>query len=542
MTRRQVRELAIVAAFTCLAFLPFVGKAYHIDEPLFLAPARHILGDPLHPLDFEFNWYGRAVPMSEINNTPPLTLYALAAGLKLTGGAELPMRLLFLPFDLLAALSLYLLAARFLSRPLLPTLIVIASPAYLLSMTLLYPEKLMAAFGFLGLWALVKGVDEGSRAWYWISAVLLGGAALAKYAGILFFLPAAGFALQRGVPLRRLAIYLAAASSGLAAYFILDRVLGGGAVGSAWRVTSQASGMPWSDWAHKTRSVLAFAGGGGVVTAAWPLLSPSSLAPSPRRRLLVVGLGAVLILFAPYFDLAPIVRPIDRLTGILFSCGALLGFAGLFAGEACRMKGWALWAPWTLAVLLMLLFLYWSIMARLVAFMIPPLVFAMAERFESDWPARRLNRLYGASLVVVAALSLSLAWVDHRHAAVQKELSRGIAGDYLAQGRTVWCAGHWGLQYYLEKAGARMLDAAVGGWERVRPGDVVIVPKVNSNVLRPKSPVASDVTTVTVDHPLPLRLVSGWTGEGGFYSNVTGFLPYSLSREPVEEFSVVEVR
>jgi hypothetical protein len=36
--------------------------------------------------------------------------------------------------------------------------------------------------------------------------------------------------------------------------------------------------------------------------------------------------------------------------------------------------------------------------------------------------------------------------------------------------------------------------------------------------------------------------MSHWTGEGGFYTNAYGFLPYSLSREPLEEFTVVEVR
>ncbi|MCM2304732.1 MAG: hypothetical protein NDJ72_08520, partial [Elusimicrobia bacterium] len=39
---------------------------------------------------------------------------------------------------------------------------------------------------------------------------------------------------------------------------------------------------------------------------------------------------------------------------------------------------------------------------------------------------------------------------------------------------------------------------------------------------------------------VPLRLISGFGGEGGFYSNIGGFLPFSPSAEPVEEFTVVE--
>ena len=67
-------------------------------------------------------------------------------------------------------------------------------------------------------------------------------------------------------------------------------------------------------------------------------------------------------------------------------------------------------------------------------------------------------------------------------------------------------------------------------------------PKVNSSVLRPSAPVKADVRTVTVRSRVPLRLLSGWTGEGGFYSNVFGFLPFSLSTEPVDEIDVVELK
>src|ERR1700756_2789417 len=138
-----------------------------------MAPARHILVDFWHPLAFSFNWYGRSVPMASINNTPPLMLYLLAAGLKLTGGSELGMRLFFLPFPILAAVALYLLADRFLKRPLLPALICAAGPGFLINMGMLYPEVLAAALGYWGLYALVRGVDDERPVWFWSSAALI---------------------------------------------------------------------------------------------------------------------------------------------------------------------------------------------------------------------------------------------------------------------------------------------------------------------------------------------------------------------------------
>jgi hypothetical protein len=76
----------------------------------------------------------------------------------------------------------------------------------------------------------------------------------------------------------------------------------------------------------------------------------------------------------------------------------------------------------------------------------------------------------------------------------------------------------------------------------MRPGDVAVLSRVNSNYQPMREKRLADVKEWRVGTPIPLRLISGWTGEGGFYSNVAGFLPYSLSAEPLEEFRVVEFR
>ncbi|MFI5350201.1 MAG: hypothetical protein ACHQ2Z_11700, partial [Elusimicrobiota bacterium] len=94
--------------------LCFWGQPWHVDEPFFLAIARQVLRDPLHPLSFAFNWYGYSATMASINNNPPVLAYLLAGALKLSGGGEFWTRACFLPFDLAAAWSLLALAARFL--------------------------------------------------------------------------------------------------------------------------------------------------------------------------------------------------------------------------------------------------------------------------------------------------------------------------------------------------------------------------------------------------------------------------------------------
>src|SRR5688500_14225416 len=69
------KTLALLCALTAAALLPFINKAYHIDDPLFLWAAQHITAHPLDFYGFAVNWYGSAMPMSEVMKNPPLTSY-----------------------------------------------------------------------------------------------------------------------------------------------------------------------------------------------------------------------------------------------------------------------------------------------------------------------------------------------------------------------------------------------------------------------------------------------------------------------------------
>lgn len=524
------RSWAAVALFALLVSAPFWDKPFHVDEPFFLAIADQIRTDPRHPLAFDYNWYGRLVPMASINNTPPLLGYLLAGAWQLTGGREWAMRLCLFPLDLVSAWALLLLAARFLKRPLLPTLIVLAAPAYLIDMNHLMAEKLMAAFVFPAIYALVRGVDEDRPRWFWASSALLAGALLSKYAAVFAVVPIAVYARRRGVPMKRLLAYLAAAGAPVALYVLSNR-----AWDAAWEVTARSSQLLTASWPHKLRSLAAFLGGCGVVTALWPL---SVL----RRRAAVLACSAAaLALFLPFLDLAPLVRPVDRFTGWLFAAGGLSGL-WVLSRDGRSDEGWALWTPWVWAVLLLQACLYWSVMARQMMFLLPPMVFGLAARMERERAPAQSRRILSVSLAGTLGLSLCLSIVDYQYASAQKSLALEVRRDYLDSGRRVWHAAHWGLQHYLKAAGAMQIDWARGGWDAVRPGEAAVVSRVNSNARPMLSPRLADVKEWRVGTPIPLRLMSGWSGEGGFYSNVAGFLPYSLSAEPLDEFRIVEFR
>ncbi len=525
LSSSQLVNISIVAAVTSLIFLPFIGKAWHNDEPFFLAAARHILTDPRHPLGFDFTWYGSPTPAAQINTTPPLLLYLLALAMKVTGGAEWAMRLSLFPLDLAAALGLYGLAARFLKKPLLPTLLVVAAPAYGLNLAHLMAEKPAAAFGFCGLYALVRGVDDEDRRWYWGSAALLAAALMSKYVAAVLLAPAAAYALARGLPRRRVVLHLSLCVLPLALFLGYEAVHNPDVWERALSVTKDSSRAWWSSWPHKLRSFLAFTGGGALAAGA--------LAFVGERRRAWAALALCALLFLPAWDLPAPVRLVDRMTGIVLAAGGLLALMRIFSGRGSR--GRMFWISWAAAAAFFQLFLYWSVMTRIVLFLVPPLVFALAEELEER------PRLQLATLAGSLALSLALAAVDYRYAAAQKSFALDLRAEYLEKGRTVWYTGYMGLQYYLERGGAKGLDALRGGWDLARPGDVVVELGINSVRIPVKTKRLSNVRRWTLQEAIPLRLISGWTGEGGYYSNLWGFLPYSLSREPLEEFRVIEL-
>jgi hypothetical protein len=533
MGSRRARELAIVAAFTSLLFLPFMGKAFHNDEPSNLAAAAHIARDPLHPYDFDFTWFGRTLPYAATSNNPPLFHYILALALKIVGDQEFLLRLCFLPLDLLAALSLYMIAARFLRRPLMPALILVAGPAYLINMGHLMGEKAAAAFGFAGLALLLDAADSGDPLRFWGSAILLDAALMCKYSAVLFLVPAAVCLRTARVKPSRLFGYLAAAGAGLAVYLAWDVLSRGTAVSATLETLSMTSRFPTAAPSHKLRALLTFTAGCGAATAVWPFFArrPSS------RAWASLALGAAL-LFGPWLDLGPPVRPLDRLTGAILAAAAAWGLYVLFARRA---RGWALWSSWAVSALAMSAE-YWSITSRLVVFALPPLAFAWASILEDRWPDARLRRLYAASLALTLTLTLGLASVDYRYAGAQRDFAFSLKRNYLDRGRGAWFTGGGGLQYYLSRAGGRGLDAGRGGWDLARPGDAVAVLKINSTPLRPSRPLLASTVVYDVDDAIPLRLFNGWGGEAAFYSSTWGFLPFALSREPIEEFTVVELK
>lgn len=526
MNSQSRRELVFVLAWAAVPTVLFLDKPFHMDEAWFMALARRAAEAPLDPLGFSINLYGRTAPASEHHAYGLLVAYLMAPGAALAGTKDWLMRLLYLPVEITAAGFLYAFAARFLKKPLVPVLLVLAAPMYWMNVHLLTAERWVVAFGFAGLYAAARA-EKGRWGWLAASAAAFAAATASKYTALVLAVPAAAILYGAGVSPLALACWAAGAASPALAAGAATAFGGYGGGRVALQVSSDGAAATWRHGLHRARAVTALLGGGTALLAFWPWLAVKREA----RAVLAAGvLGAAL--FLPWFDLAA-VRPVDRWLGAALSAGAAMALAS--CASAWRTAPGSVWASW-LGAALALQAVYWSVVTRSLLLAVPPLVFALAASAE-----RRGRDLPFAAAGAVLLFGLGLGSIDARYARAQKDVAALVKERYLDAGRVVWYTGHWGFQHYMAQAGAKALEE-VTGWDGVRPGEVVVVPANNTNILRSPRPRRADVLRTAVDHPLPLRLMSAGAPEAGFYSSAFGFLPFSISREPLDEFSLIEIK
>jgi hypothetical protein len=152
--------LLALAVLACL--LPFSGKAFNVDDTLFVYLAQQITKHPLDPFGFKINWFVSAI------------LPALAA-----------------------VWGTYRLAQRFTSSPLLAAAATLLTPAFLVSANSVMCDTMMTA---LWLWAIIfwiEGFEPQKPRYLAISALLITLCALTKYFGIALIPLLAAYSLAR---------------------------------------------------------------------------------------------------------------------------------------------------------------------------------------------------------------------------------------------------------------------------------------------------------------------------------------------------------
>lgn len=534
-----------LATLACL--LPFSGKAFHIDDPLFVWTAQQIAHHPFNPYGFHLVWYVTDMPMSAVTKNPPLSSYYGALVGIVAGWSERAWHLGFLLPALALVLGTYHLAERFTASPLITATATLFAPGFLVSATGVMCDVMMLA---LWVWAVIfwlEGIDSGKPLHFVASSVLIAACALTKYFGasLILLLPAYSLFKQRRVG--AWVWYLLIPIASLVGYQFWTKALYGR--GLLWDAAQYARSPEHVDQA--SRLISGLVGLSFLDGCALPILF---LAPClwNRRQLILGGLGGALagLAMARHWLVPLIHNPEQHWTWV----GAQFGFyvaggisvLGLAIADYRKRRDAdsMLLALWILGTFLFAAFLNWTVNARSLLPLIPAAAILLARRLDEVqiafarrpsgiwtsgiWPAR-----LAIPLALSAVISLSIAWGDMAFANSGRSVASLIHRQTQNQPGSVLFEGHWGFQYYMQLFGARPVEYDKFAFQT---GDLVVIPE-NTTSTFPIAPqfVATQQILQFDPHAHAATMALG----AGFYSSVWGPLPFSFGRVPSEPYLVV---
>jgi 4-amino-4-deoxy-L-arabinose transferase-like glycosyltransferase len=536
---------------TAACLVPFAGKAFFIDDTLFLRAAGQIQKHPLDFYGFSMNWFGYTTPMTVAFDNPPLTSYYIAFVAFLLGWSEWALHLAFLVPALAAVAGIFALAKSYSGRPFTAALFAVLTPVFLISATAVMSDVTELAFWVWTLVLFEKGLRTESRAAFVTSGILAGLTVLTKYPGLSLvpLLLAYGFcAKQRpGWWLVALVVPLLFA----AGYQWLTHHLYGhglilGAAHEASKFRANAHVAPWEQ---------VLIGASFVGACFLPILLYTPWLWTRRMILLMPCLAAAGLLFIPRMAVyAPLIwNAAGSLNWGMFLYLAILMVTGLYVFLLAGMDVWerrdavsVLLLSWLLGVFVFTVAVNWTINGRSLLPAVPAIGILAARRLERKLPDSGPNLFLPLALpaLVAGAVSLLLVNADYDTANSQRAAALQLGARYRAPGKTTWYrfSNHWGFQYYIEMFGARAVEEKSPAYS---PGDILIV----ASNIQDFDPADFDAT-----HAKQLRLIetgevvgnrhlstSDANAEAGFYGTCIGVLPFAIGDIGSQNFEVFEI-
>jgi hypothetical protein len=541
----QIRSYLFLAVglFACLA--PFSGKAFNVDDTLFIYVARQIRTHPLDPYGFKVNWFLDAVPMAVETKNPPLMSYYIAAAASFFGWSERALHLAMLLPALAVVLGTFRLAQRFTKSPLLAAAATLLTPAFLVSANSVMCDTLTLA---LWLWAVifwVEGVEPRKPSYLAVSAILITLCALTKFFGIalILLLPAYAFARQRRfgswawyllLPI----LVLTGFQHWTKAVYGIRMITSAAHVSTGIRHSRQASALA------KLLVDLSFVGG-----CTLPALT---LAPVlwPRRKILATCIASAIagfLIAGGRLGLGEMLWPPDfyahwSLVGFQLTLFIAAGFSVLALAAADLWKrrdaDSLLLMLWVFGTFIFTGFLNWTINARSVLPLIPAAGILLARRLDALTAnsMRWRPALVAVPLVVAGAVSLWLTWADTALANSARTAATLIEQKTSNQPSTVWFMGHWGFQYYMESFGAHAVVVAAPPH---CPGDF-LANAGNRLLFEVRAEFVASRDVIQIPMHLGVTTVQGELGTG-FYSSDWGPLPFSFGPVLPERYELIRL-
>jgi 4-amino-4-deoxy-L-arabinose transferase-like glycosyltransferase len=552
MKNSATRDAFFATIAVIAALAPFLNKAFHIDDPLFLWMAQQVAQHSADPYGFSVNWYVSTKPMFSVMQNPPLNAYYMALTASFLGWSELAMHGAFLVPAVAAVLGTFLLAQRLSGSPFLAALLMLFTPVFLVSATTVMCDVWLLA---LWVWSVNYWLRGLERPTYWLlllASVLAAAAALTKYFGASLVPLLAVYTLVRDRRLTSRLLFLLIPVAAIVIYEVMTKAkYGQGLFSNAMIYPWEATAKAEKQLSGQFLTGLSFTGG--------CLFSALFYAPFLKsRKVLISGIAIFLALLPLFYGIA---RGFTLKTSVIAVTaeGALfatigIGILALAVADVVQQKtaDSLLLSLWVFGTFVFATMMNWSITSRTVLPMAPAVAILLIRRFKISTgvavavtggrglpilPLRTAAATWWP-LLPAALVSLLITTADYKLADTARLASRSFQNRFRNEQGTVWFEGHWGFQYYMEQWGAKPLDRAERG---MISGDVLIVPLSNSNV-SPTPPVPTTGPPEQVNYPQFLLATMSPEMHTGFYSSRWGPLPWVFGRIPPEQYLIFRVK
>jgi len=531
--------LLTVLVLCCLT--PFLGKAFHLDDTLFVWAGQQITKHPWDPYGFTVTWYATPQPMWDVTQNPPLAPYYIAAVAGILGWSEVALHAAFLLPALAAILGTYFLARRLTRLPLLAAAATLAAPGFLVSSTNVMCDTMMVAIWIFATLFWLDCLDRKRPVLLAISSLLIAICALTKYFGVALIPLLLIYSIARQRRLGSWIVYLLLPVAVLAAYQYWTKMLyGKGLLGGAAEYAQVYNSVD----PYKALVGLSFIGG-----CALPAFTFAPVIWS-RVGVLFGGAAAALAGFLVGIGVWSIPQAVAQGHRNVVSVQMALFIAGGVSALALAFTDWrrhrdvgsVLLLFWVLGTWVFASFVNWSVNARSVLPMIPAVGILLARRLETigghagKLPLAKLV----VPLVVSGAVSLWAAWADTSMANSARLAAQYVRDHWSKAGVNVSFEGHWGFQYYMQAYGFQPVNF---GDFHVGNGDMVVIPR-NSSYAEPESIPSQVVASRGIlAFPIHTGLTTMSFARGaGFYSDTSGPLPYSFGPASSEVYTVLRLQ
>jgi 4-amino-4-deoxy-L-arabinose transferase-like glycosyltransferase len=530
----------LLGLLTLLCLLPFIGKAFHIDDPLFIWAAQHIAKHPLDPYGFKVVWYTTQMPMSEVTKNPPLGAYYGALIGSIAGWSERAMHIGFLLPALTLVLGTYYLARRFTQSAWIAAAATLLTPGFIVSSTSVMCDTMMLAIWVFAILFWIKGLEPVKPGYLLASALLMAACPLTKYFGMALVPLLLVYSLVR---LRRFGgwiFFLLLPICVLAGYQMWTHSLyGRGLLSDAAAYTHSLPPGYGVSRSAKFVTGLSFLGGCALSALAFvPFLWS-------RKQILagaVVSGFAGFVVWEGWVDLK---SPTAHDHWFAVSCQVALYFAGGISVLALAAVD--LWkkrdsdslflALWIFGTFIFGVFLNWTINARSILPLLPAAGILLARRLDSmDLPATlRSPRLLIVPLIISGTISLAAASADTGLANSAREAADFIHNQSPNESTNTFFEGHWGFQYYMQLYGAQPVDVQTF---RFTPGVVIVIPEKNTNIFGLPRGVPASQTGIEIKTDPWIATMHPAVG-AGFYASGWGPLPFAFGTVPPQRYDLV---